>query len=244
MTGPILHAGTGRLLAVDTATQETVVALGDGAGGVIADDRWRAGHLHGERLLASVLGVLSRAGSSLGELAAVVVGLGPGSFTGLRVGLASAKGLAFGLEIPIVGIETAVALATADAGAPPPDASGATVVLLPAGPGGRYRAVVEHADPGGARLAAPPMLIAADADPDVPLGARLLAVDLADAPADARAAGERARRGLGESLLRLGADRLASHGADDLAELVPVYVTLPRGVAAGTAAIVWSPDLR
>lgn len=237
------RAGRRLALAIDTATWEGVVALGGEAGEPIAADRWPADHLHGERLLGSVRRVLEAADTSLGELAGVIVGIGPGSFTGLRVGLATAKGLAFGLGIPIAGVETAVALAAADA-ATGPRAGGTTVVLVPAGPGGRYRSAVELSGPAAARLSAPPTFITAGADPAVPSGARLLVLDLPDAPAAAREAGERARDGLAAALLRLGTPILAKAGPADLAELVPVYVTLPRGIGAPGGPIAWSRDPR
>jgi tRNA threonylcarbamoyladenosine biosynthesis protein TsaB len=233
--------GDGLLLAIETATEEGVVALGRSDGELVARDRWRAGHAHGERLLASIEKVLAEADSSLDDLGAIVVGIGPGSFTGLRVGLAVAKGLAFGLGISVVGIETPVALAAALEGGTGGQAEGSTVVLQPAGPSGRYTTVVTADKTGFHRLAGPSALVGPDEELPIPSGARLLAVDLSDAPADAEAAGTSAREALGESLLRLGAARLASGGPDDVAELVPAYVTLPRGAVAGTGGVTWSP---
>jgi tRNA threonylcarbamoyladenosine biosynthesis protein TsaB len=232
--------GSGLLLAVESATEEGVVALGRSDGELIAQDRWPAGHAHGERLLASIDKVLAEAGSALDDVGAIVVGIGPGSFTGLRVGLAVAKGLAFGLGLPIVGIETPVALAAALV-AVTGKADGSTTVLQPAGPSGRYVTVVTRDGLGGHRLAGAPVFIGAGDDLPIPSDSLGLAVDLPDAPAEASEAGVRARDALGETLLRLGAARLASAQPDDLAELVPAYVTLPRGAIAGTGGITWSP---
>lgn len=271
------------ILVLDTATQIGIVGLGDPTGTLLAADAWPADHLHGERLLASIRRVLADAGASLPEIGGLVVGTGPGSFTGLRVGLATAKGLAFGLEIPMVGVETAVALAeadwadvSADERRSPADGrmAGARVVLQPAGPGGRYRSLVETDGRSGARLAEPPRVIAAEDDPEVPPGGRLLVVDLPAAPRPARAgeqawaaerariaaeqaraagelsetAGERARAGLAGALLRLGGRRLAATQlfpeSAALAELVPVYVLPPRGSLASSAPIQWSRDPR
>jgi tRNA threonylcarbamoyl adenosine modification protein YeaZ len=233
--------GDGLLLAIETATEEGVVALGRSDGELVARDRWPAGHAHGERLLASIEKVLAEAGASLDDVAAIVVGIGPGSFTGLRVGLAVAKGLAFGLGISVAGIETPAALAAALEGGTGGEVEGSTVVLQPAGPSGRYMTVVTADTTADHRLAGTPALVGPDDEFPIPSGARLVAVDLPDAPADAQAAGTNARDGLGESLLRLGAARLASGGPDDLAELVPAYVTLPRGAIAGAGGITWSP---
>jgi tRNA threonylcarbamoyladenosine biosynthesis protein TsaB len=229
------------LLAIETATEEGVVALGRSDGELMAQDRWRAGHAHGERLLGSIEKVLAEAGSSLDDVGAVVVGIGPGSFTGLRVGVAVAKGLAFGLGASIVGIETPVALAAALDGVRDGAAYGSTIVLQPAGPSGRYMTVVTRDQTGVQRMAGPPRLLGADEELPIQSGARLLAVDLPDAAAEASAAGARARDALGATLLRLAAARVASGASDDLAELVPAYVTLPRGAVAGTGGITWSP---
>jgi len=76
----------------------------------------------------------------------------------------------------------------------------------------------------------------------------LVAVDLEGrAPEAALAAGRRATEGLAGSLLRLGAARLASTSTDDVARLVPEYVSLPRGVNQAhdpDGAIAWSSDHR
>jgi tRNA threonylcarbamoyladenosine biosynthesis protein TsaB len=236
--------GGGLLLAIESATEEGLVALGRSNGELLAQDRWRAGHAHGERLLASIEKVLAEAGSSLDDVGAIVLGIGPGSFTGLRVGLAVAKGLAFGLGVPIVGIETPVAFAAALAGLADREADGSTVVLQPAGPSARYMTVVTRDQIAGHRLAGAPVFIGAGEELPIPSGALVQAVDLPDAPAEASAAGVRARDALGETLLRLGAARLGSGRTDDLAELVPAYVTLPRGAIAGTGGITWSPARR
>lgn len=233
--------GSGLLLAIETSTEEGVVALGRFDGGLIAQDRWPAGHAHGERLLGSIEKVLAEAGSSLPEVGAILVGIGPGSFTGLRVGLAVAKGLAFGLGVPIVGIETPVALAAALAGVTDDEAGRSTVVLQPAGPSGRYLTIVTRDHAGEHRLIEPPVLAGVDEEVAIPSGANVLAVDLPDAAADAIAAGVRARDALATTLLRIGGARLVSGESDDLAELVPAYVTPPRGAIAGTGGITWSP---
>jgi tRNA threonylcarbamoyl adenosine modification protein YeaZ len=95
-------------------------------------DAWDAGHRHAEELLARIADLLARAGVARpgpGSLSGVVVGTGPGGFTGLRVGLATARGIARVAAAPLVGIPTGVALAAA-AGRNP---SGATQArrLLP-----------------------------------------------------------------------------------------------------------------
>jgi len=67
--------------------------------------------LYSQRLLPSVDWLMSKAGVTLGEVTGIAVSLGPGSFTGLRVGLSMAKGLAFAAKLPLVGICTLEGLA-------------------------------------------------------------------------------------------------------------------------------------
>lgn len=226
-------AAGGPLLAFDTATTVAVVALGDPSGRLLGESGWAAGYRHGEELLAQVDGLLSELGVGLGDLGAIVVGTGPGAFTGLRVGLATAKGLAHALRVPIVGVATSTALlraaASADAAAPQ-----RLALLLPAGPSDR----VLVADGS-------PTLLPGGTEPELAPGISLVAVDLAGrAPADAVERGERARAGLGAALVRIGAERLAAGSVDDLARLVPEYVTLPRGIRAETGTMEWSRDPR
>jgi tRNA threonylcarbamoyl adenosine modification protein YeaZ len=236
----------GLLLAIDTATRHAAVAIGDGVGSPLAHRTWAAGYRHGEELLAVIDEVLEEAASGLRDLRAIVAGTGPGAFTGLRVGLATAKGLAYGLGIPIVGIASTAAIAAAarmdGTGAP------AVSVLLPAGPHDRYLARYDTATgvepvplgdpelvPGGEPLA--PRLA----------GTSLLAIDLHQGPAvaaEAVAAGGRAQSLIGPALLVLGRHALVTVGPADVAELVPGYVTLPRGIVEQVGAIEWSRDLR
>jgi tRNA threonylcarbamoyl adenosine modification protein YeaZ len=215
------------LLAIDSATTRVVVAAGSRDGAVLDVIDWPAGYRHGETLLPAVDELLARLAIERGRLAAIVVGTGPGAFTGLRVGIATAKGIAQALDRPIIGIPTGEALL---AGAP-----NDTVLLLPAGPSDRL--VI--------RRGSPARLVAGDADAEIAPDTPLLALDLPGrAPEDALARGEAARAELGASLLRLGAARLAAGDTDDLARLVPDYVTLPRGVRSDAGEVSWSHDRR
>jgi hypothetical protein len=95
------------------------------------------------------------------------------------------------------------------------------------------------------RAGEPARLLPGGTDPELRPGEVLLAVDLdGRAPADALARGHDARDGLAAALLRLGAERLAQGGGDDLEALVPDYVTLPRGVTATTGEVAWLHDPR
>ncbi|MFL5651647.1 MAG: tRNA (adenosine(37)-N6)-threonylcarbamoyltransferase complex dimerization subunit type 1 TsaB [Chloroflexota bacterium] len=213
------------LLAIDSATTRVVVALGKRDGAIIDATDWPAGYRHGETLLPAIDDLLARTGTARARLAAIVVGTGPGAFTGLRVGIATAKGLAHGLGLPIIGVSTAEALL---AGTPP-----GSVLLLPAGPSDRL--VV--------RPGMPATLVPAGTEPDLDPDESIVAVDLVDrAPSDEAARGETARAGLAGALLAIGADRLRAGSVDDLATLVPEYVTLPRGVRTESGEVAWSHD--
>jgi hypothetical protein len=106
---------------------------------------------------------------------------------------------------------------------------------MPAGPNDRL----------AIRAGEPPVLLPGGTEPELVDGDELIAVDLEGrAPADAVARGERARDGLAAALVRLGASRFAAGDLDDLARLVPEYVSLPRGVRAETGEVAWSRDHR
>lgn len=93
------------LLALDTSTLLAAAALGrrDGASFAAEPD---SGRRHASGLLPAVRGLLRSAGISARDLDAVAVGLGPGSFTGLRVGLAAAKALAYAVGCPLAGLDS------------------------------------------------------------------------------------------------------------------------------------------
>ena len=90
-----------KLLALETATDNCSVAVGN------ADDIWVvervAPRRHAELLLAMVDTALGRAGWHRNDLDVVAFGHGPGSFTGLRVAISTAQGIALGLNLPVVG---------------------------------------------------------------------------------------------------------------------------------------------
>jgi tRNA threonylcarbamoyladenosine biosynthesis protein TsaB len=225
---------TGRrlLLAIDTSGTNALVALGQSDGALVAERRWPAGYRHGEDLLTRTDELLAGEQAALTDLAGIVVGTGPGAFTGLRVGLATAKALARGLDIPIAGIPTSAALLTA-AGLAEASEGTKAVLLLPAGPSDRVAV-----RGGQARL------VRGGEEPETEPGAVVVAVDLPGrAPQEALAWGTRAEMGLAAALLALGAGRLAD-GGDDVACLVPEYVTAPRGVPAVGGEVRWSLDRR
>ena len=100
-------------LAFDTATEKATSALVDD-GEVLGERVSRAA-----TLLEDVDALLRQAGASPRELDALAVGVGPGSFTGVRIGLAVARGLALALDLPGAGVSTLDALAAGAPGALP-----------------------------------------------------------------------------------------------------------------------------
>ena len=93
------------LLALDTSTLTCGIALYDEPI-VVGEMMWRTANHHTVELAPAVSDLLRRCSVSPAELKCVAVALGPGSFTSLRISLAFAKGLAFSLSIPIIGIPT------------------------------------------------------------------------------------------------------------------------------------------
>lgn len=93
------------LLAIDTATRTLSLALHDGDQ-VLAELSWQSANFHTVELTQSIANTLGHARVTPADLAAIAVAIGPGSFTGLRIGLAVAKGLSLAHKIPLVGIPT------------------------------------------------------------------------------------------------------------------------------------------
>jgi tRNA threonylcarbamoyl adenosine modification protein YeaZ len=225
----------GWLLALDTSTTTVVVAAGRADGRLLDAESFEGRYRHSQELLPAVARLIERAGLALPDLAGVIVGTGPGAFTGLRVGIATAKTLAHELRVPIVGVASSDALLAA--------AGGAGVLWLPSGPRERV-AIMAGAEP----------LIVPDGAP-LPATARgpamgaasAVAVDLdGRAPEEALARGRAAVGALPAVLLRLGAARLVAGDTDDPERLVPRYASPPRGAPRPEpeGGVAWSRDPR
>jgi tRNA threonylcarbamoyladenosine biosynthesis protein TsaB len=114
------------LLAVDTSTRAMGVSLYDGTR-VLSEMTWISKNHHTIELAPTVNQALAHIGAGASDLQALGVAIGPGSFTGLRIGLALAKGLALSHKLPVIGIPTLDIVAAA----------------LPVPPGSRLAAVLE-----------------------------------------------------------------------------------------------------
>ncbi len=103
-----------RLLALDTSTEVLSVALGQHEGAALRHVRQHTGAGAAQSsaaLIPAVLRLLSEAGWQLADLQAIVFGAGPGSFTGLRTACAVAQGLALGANVPVLPVNTLLAVA-------------------------------------------------------------------------------------------------------------------------------------
>ena len=122
-------------MAIETATPVSGVALMK-SGRLLAEINIQTGNTHSERLMPQIETLFALGGASPSELKAVAVSIGPGSFTGLRIGLTSAKTLAYAWSKPIVGVPTLEALAYGC-----PAGNGWTATMLDAQKGRVYLAL-------------------------------------------------------------------------------------------------------
>lgn len=99
-----------RLLIIDTALEEAIVAISN-EGKIIAELSNKEAHSHASFIQVAIEKLLEAQNIVINDIDAIVVTLGPGSYTGLRVGLASAKGIAYAIQKPIIGLSTLSALA-------------------------------------------------------------------------------------------------------------------------------------
>lgn len=215
-----------RLLGIETATSLTSVVAA-------ADDRelaaWRE-HTRQDlvrRLATEIARVLGEAGLGFGDLDLLVVGLGPGSFTSLRVGLATAKGIALAHDLPLVGVPSLEAMAWQMRRT----FTGLACPILDARRGELYAALY-RVGPETISSVVEPFVVSAEG-----LAARL---EEADEPAvvfgEVGALPEPARERLGArchgepvwpdaaAVAQLGLRRYREQGGDDMASLRPIYV--------------------
>jgi len=218
------------LLALDTATRYASVALYD-ASGVVSERSWRSEGKHSVEVLPAVADMLAQARLASASLEAVAVTKGPGSFTGLRIGMSIAKGLCLALEIPIIGIPTldVITYAVGDPGS-------RVVAVLEAGRG-RICVATYHYEQGlpvqegeielvqaseWVVQAQEPLLITGEISAD--LAERLLQQPDAENMAISSLAGSLRRAGY---LAELAWDRLQAGSVDDLDTLSPIYLHYP-----------------
>jgi tRNA threonylcarbamoyladenosine biosynthesis protein TsaB len=126
------------VLALDTSSAVGGVALARGAE-ILGEETWHAGGRQTVQILPAAVRLCERAGLALADVSLVVVATGPGSFTGLRVGVSLAKGVASALGIPLVGVPTLDVVASQFR-----DVGRDVVALVDAGRGQVYAAAYRH----------------------------------------------------------------------------------------------------
>lgn len=210
------------IVAIDGTSTDLSVALAGADGRPIGLEAWSSAGRQSSELLPRLLALLDREDRVISDAAAVAVGTGPGSFTGLRVAMALGKGLAVALGCPIVGVPSLDAWLASS-----PDAVAA---VARAGAREAYVQLRGEADP-----------VLADREGLADrLGARTVVApdELAEAfglssAIRPQAAGEIARR---------AAERLADDpNGDDLARLEPRYLRSPRGTRSDVAELARWP---
>lgn len=93
------------VLGIDSSTDKLAVGLADG-GKVLSELLLESSREHASHVIGLIDEVLNDASTAKGDISGVAVAIGPGSFTGLRIGMAVAKGLAVALKIPLIGVST------------------------------------------------------------------------------------------------------------------------------------------
>ena len=214
------------LLAIDTATRYASLALFD-ATGVISEQSWYSRNNHSVEVMPAIARMLAQQRSKAHSLTGVAVAGGPGSFTGLRIGMSVAKGLCLALDVPIVAIPTLdiITYAVGDPG-------GQVLTVLEAGRG-RICVAAYHFEEGlpvregTTKLvrtstwtvsATEPVLVAGEVSAE--LAQRLLKQPNAHNIAVSSLAGSLRRAGY---LAELAWDRLQEGRTDDLDTLSPIY---------------------
>jgi tRNA threonylcarbamoyladenosine biosynthesis protein TsaB len=100
------------ILNIETATKNCSVSIAKNGETIACNEVADEGYSHAEKLHVFIEEVIASAGITVQDLAAVAVSQGPGSYTGLRIGVSAAKGLCFALNIPLIAVDTLKTLAS------------------------------------------------------------------------------------------------------------------------------------
>lgn len=100
------------ILNIETATKNCSVALAKDGKTIVCKEIAEEGYSHAERLHVFIEEIIKEAGIMYNDLSAIAVSQGPGSYTGLRIGVSAAKGLCYALDIPLIAVDTLQALAS------------------------------------------------------------------------------------------------------------------------------------
>ena len=100
------------ILNIETATKNCSVALAKEGKTILCKEIAEEGYSHAERLHVFIEEIIKEVGITFQDLIAIAVSQGPGSYTGLRIGVSAAKGLSYALEIPLIAVDTLQILAS------------------------------------------------------------------------------------------------------------------------------------
>ncbi|MGH2498849.1 MAG: tRNA (adenosine(37)-N6)-threonylcarbamoyltransferase complex dimerization subunit type 1 TsaB [Candidatus Limnocylindria bacterium] len=217
------------LLALDTSTAWASVAVYDGRA-VLAEETWYAQRRHADELFPTIERILSRTHTALSAVDRIAVATGPGSFTGVRVAIAAAQGIARGSGAALAGVSTLDVLAY------PHAASKQRICpLLPAGRADHYAALYQERNRKWARRS--PYIVGPLEDLCRQIGTHTLFVGEVDAAAEqtlrdllgpkALFAPPASRMRRAGYLAELGWRALESGGQTALGGIEPVYVRQP-----------------
>lgn len=209
------------IIALESASSDPSLALAAPDGTAFAVDGWVGEGRQASELLPHLLTLLEGAHRELGEATAIAVGIGPGSFTGLRVSMSLGKGLALALGVPLVGVPSLAAWLEGE-----PKAAAAVA-----------RAGAQDAF----------LLIRGEAEPRIVGAPELTAIaggSLMVAPSELAAAfgvtDTVTPQAAAVAVARMAAARLATDPrGDDLEGLEPWYLRAPRGIGTPSAVTTW-----
>jgi tRNA threonylcarbamoyladenosine biosynthesis protein TsaB len=243
-----------RILGIDTATVAASVALVED-GKLIAEEiqsntskssDGRPRRNHAEIVLPLIQSILTRAGVAAADLSGIAVSIGPGSFTGLRIGLATAKGIAYECGLPLVGVSTLHANAARVA-----NFDGMICSLLDARKGETYFALFRHDDHDLKRLTEDAIASvdrALDQICDRAYGSSVLFIGdgarsyekllTYNFGVSARIFADNGHSSIAAQVAGLAEERFRAQLTDDLALLVPVYL---RPTQAETKRTKYAP---
>lgn len=230
------------ILGIDSATAEASVALADN-GVILGEERGATDRCipeggkqpsqHAETLLPLIAKLFARHAVTVEQLAGISVSIGPGSFTGLRIGIATAKGLAYGSGVPVVGVSTLLANARRASGC------GALIgSVLDARKGEVYCAIFRSESAGLSRLTEDALMsvdalielcrtFSAEFNSAFALigdGAQVHEEMFIDALKPARVFNPALLPTLAGEIARLGSEQIGRSSVRDCGALVPVYL--------------------
>jgi tRNA threonylcarbamoyladenosine biosynthesis protein TsaB len=217
-------------VAIDTASDQAGVALFE-RDELVAELTWRTQRNHSRQLLPALDWLLQQSGRDKRELNAVYICIGPGSYAGLRVGLSTAKSLAYGFDAPIVGAGRLAAEAL-----PVVEATGSRVVAVQAAGRAELAWAAYGPGEGGVCELAPPQLVpsanfAAVLEPGDAVTGDIDHLEATAPTGDALRRGNvklvRASTARVVAVARLGYQRLARGDVDNADTLVPLYLRAP-----------------